>query len=88
MNEFVRNIVIEDNFEKMHSIKPEVYYQIIDKNSYKVKLVYGGKEAIIWELMERGYPKSVTLEIDGIIKDFKFPYLAENEAVRIFKGGG
>ena len=86
MNEFTRQTMLEDSFNEMHKIKPEVHYQRLDKDSYNIKLIHKGKEAIIKEVMEHGFPKFVTLEIDGVVKDFKFPYQAENEAVRILKG--
>jgi capsule polysaccharide modification protein KpsS len=85
MNEFSRQTRLEDNFEDMHKIKPQIYYLRINKNQYKIKLTLGNKQAIITEIMEGGLPKTVTLEYDGIIENFKFPIEAERRATEILR---
>ena len=85
MSDFTRQTMLEDVFNDMYGIKPEVYYQRIDRNTYKIKLVYNGKEAILTEIMENGLTKTATLEYIGAVKNHKSMYNAEKEAVEFLR---
>ena len=67
----------------MHKIKPEVYYQRINKTSYQVKLKKGNNEFVITEYLKDGLPEKVTLEHNGETKILKSVYEAELEANKI-----
>ena len=81
-----RQTMLEDAFLDMHKIKPEVYYQRINRNTYKIKLVYSNKEAILMEVLKNGLPDVVTMEYGGETKNYKCMYDAEMDAVSKFKG--
>ena len=86
MNE-TRNPMVEDAFNDMHGIKPEIYYRRINNACYQNRIVYKGKEVIIKETMERGMAKEVLLTYEG--KDTMFNnrnspvFTAEKAAVKI-----
>lgn len=87
MNEvFIRQTKIEDAYEDMHGIKPEVSYLRQDPNCYHVKLKFKNKEVIITEILDRGLTKKVTLEYEGKTEDFKHVYDAELRANDLMKG--
>jgi hypothetical protein len=86
MNNFHRREELDTAFSDMHGIKPEVYRENIAYNHYRVKFVYGGKEVIITEIIDRGLTKSVTLEYNGSVESPASVYLAEKRAVEILQG--
>ncbi len=81
-----RKPMLDDVYNEMHGIKPEVYYNIINATNYQVKLVKDGKEVILTEQMKGGLPESVTFEYNGEKKEVKRIYNGEVEANKIFKG--
>ena len=85
MSEWMRQTLKEDEFKEMHGFKPQVWYLRISNNEYKVKIIWGEKEAIITEVMDKGFPKSVTLSYDNKNELFAFPFLAENRAVEYLR---
>ena len=86
MNEFKRQVYLEDSFESMHKLKPEVHYQRVDRNNYKIKLKHGKKEVILSEKMKDGLTAEATLEYNGEVTAFRSYYDAELAATAILKG--
>jgi len=67
MNEqWVRSPKIEDSYNELHHITPQVYFFIPQSRGVnKVKLVFGGKEILLTERLENGLTKDATLEYNG-----------------------
>jgi hypothetical protein len=82
---WARQSKLEDAYYEMHSIRPEVYYWRENNNTYKVRLVLNGKEAIITENLQDGLTQSVILEINNIVIPCKSVYGAEVKANELLR---
>jgi hypothetical protein len=87
MNEWVRHVNIEESFESLHNVKPQVYVgSPVERNINKVKLVNGLKEAFITEKLEKGLTKYAELICEGIQESFSRVYDAEVRAKELLYG--
>jgi hypothetical protein len=85
MSEYIRQTSLEEAFNEMHGIKPVVYFERINNNEYKVKLVFNQKEVILTEVMEKGLTKDVVLEFLDTVEQLKSMYDAEVKAVKLLR---
>jgi len=85
MSDWVRKSNLEDAFQEMHGIRPQVYYRYVDRNTYQIKLIKSGKEIILQDQMKNGLTRVATVEYNGTTHDKKCIYDAEVEATKIFK---
>ena len=85
MNNYVRVTAVEDSFNSLHGINPQIYQQK-DGSEIRNKLILGGKEIILREVIERGLTKDAFLTYAGETFRFDRVFKAEEEAVKIFRG--
>ena len=86
MSKWTRAEQVEKAYEVMHGVKPQVYKDIPENESYSTKLIYGGKEIILTEILERGLTKEATLQYAGETFSFASVIAAEEKATSILKG--
>ena len=83
MNDWIRNESIEDSFQELHGIRPEVYkFLPYVKNTNKTKVVFGSAY-VITEILERGLTKNVVLEYEDKTEQFERVYDAERRIVEL-----
>lgn len=85
MSDWTRNIALEDAFEEMHGIRPQVFYMRLSKESYKIRLVNGDITVELQEVMDKGLTEDVTLFHNGLSKGYKNYHAAELEAATILR---
>jgi len=87
MNEtWIRMENIEDSYNGFHGFSPQIYLSIPQKRGVsKVKIAYGGKEAILTEIIENGWTKEATVEFEGTKTLHKRVYNAELEVNKLLR---
>lgn len=85
MSNAIRVENVEESFQDLHGIKPQIYCEIISNNDVVNRLVYGGKEIVLREVIERGLTKDAFLTYNGETKRFDRVFEAEQEAVKILR---
>ncbi len=76
---------MESSFKDLHGIKPNVFHETVDHNSYKIRLKYGKNEVTLQETIERGLTKKCDLTFNGVTQEFKSVYEAEQAATKLLK---
>lgn len=86
MNNWVRSPKIEDSYEELHKFRPEVYLSIPQSRGInKVKIAHGGKEAIMTEVLDKGFTKEASVEFSGNKTLHKSVYEAEVEINKLLR---
>lgn len=85
MNNWIRRPELDDSFNDMHGIRPQVSYLRENRNRYNIKLVSGGKEVVITEVMDKGLTSYVSLRSGDETKCFNSVYDAEVYATHILR---
>lgn len=85
MGEFLRKLNLEEDYLKMHKLKPEIHRQIINNDRYNVKLKLHNKEVTLTEQLRDGLTEYVTIAHNGITENTKSMYEAELKANEILK---
>lgn len=86
MSEWIRRPELDDAFNDMHKIKPQVSFLRENRNKYNIKLSLSGKEVVISETMDRGLTSFVSLRYEGETKSFGSMFEAEQYASQILRG--
>ena len=87
MSNWIRKEITEDAYEELHGIKPQIYFEVpIKKNENTVKIIFGGKEIILQEILKNGLTNKAILRYSGETMTFETVYEAEQEATRILRG--
>lgn len=83
---WIRNPRVEDSFDEMHGISPEIYFENPrQKNTNKAKLIYNGNEIILTEILEKGLTKEATVEYGSEVFTFPVHLDAEKKAVELLR---
>jgi len=84
MSNYIRVTAVEDSFNSLHGINPQIYQERVG-GEINSKLVLGGKEIILREVIERGLTKDAFLTYAGETLRFDRVFKAEEEAVKILR---
>ena len=94
MSNYVRINKMEEAFEELYKIRPEISKtgsichackQLVKDNDNRIKISLGGRDVYITEILDRGLTKTVTLEHDGKQEEYKTVYEAEQRVVKLLK---
>jgi len=84
-NSWIRVEQIDETYQEMYGIKPEVHTLRVDGKTFQTKLKLGEKEIILTEILEHGLTKEATMEYNGERFSFKRVIDAELAANNILK---
>jgi len=85
MSNYIRIENIDEDFFSLHGIKPQVYQLRENGNNLKSKLIYGGKEIVLHETLDKGLTKDVILSYNNQDERFESVYKAEQRAADILR---
>ena len=83
---WIKSPRMEDGYEELHKIRPQIYFWVPqEKGINKVKIVYGGKEVILTEVLDKGLTKEAMVEFGGVKILYKSVYDAELEINKLLR---
>lgn len=91
MSNWIRRPDLDEAFNVLHGIKPQVYVLHISERERELKFCYAGREVTIKETTKDGLINSISIKHEDQEEVFNFPkdrpvLAAEEEILKILKG--